>query len=49
MYTQPHPEGGQEHDMQEAPTQNQNTASANSLLVADCGSVFTKVSLSGAC
>jgi hypothetical protein len=47
MYTQPHSEEGQRQDRQEAPTQNQNTASANSLLVADCGTVFTKVSLFG--
>ncbi len=47
MYTQPHPEEGQRQDRQEAQTQNQNTASANSLLVADCGTVFTKVSLFG--
>jgi len=47
MYTQTHPEGAQRQDRQEAPTQNQNMASANSLLVADCGSIFTKVSLFG--
>ncbi len=47
MYTQPHTGREQAQDMQEAPTQNQNMASANSLLVADCGSVFTKVSLFG--
>ena len=47
MYTQPHPEEGQRQDRQEVPMQNQNTASANSLLVADCGTVFTKVSLFG--
>lgn len=47
MYTQPHPEEGQRQGRQEAPTQNKNTASANSLLVADCGTVFTKVSLFG--
>ncbi len=47
MYTQPHPEEGQRQDRQETPIQNQNTASANSLLVADCGTVFTKVSLFG--
>ncbi len=33
--------------MQSEQTQNQNMASANSLLVADCGTVFTKVSLLG--
>ncbi len=42
MYTQPYPEGGQGP----APTQR-NTAAPNSLLVADCGAVFTKVSLFG--
>ena len=47
MYTQPHTGREQAQNMQEAPTQNQNMASANSLLVADCGSVFTKVSLFG--
>ncbi len=41
MYTQPYLEGGQ------GPTQSANAASANSLLVADCGTVFTKVSLFG--
>ncbi|GLV57490.1 hypothetical protein KDH_43260 [Dictyobacter sp. S3.2.2.5] len=39
MYTQPYPEGGQ------GPAQNSVTP--NSLLVADCGAVFTKVSLFG--
>ncbi len=47
MHTQPHPEGEQRQDKQEVPTQNQNMTSANSLLVADCGTVFTKVSLFG--
>ena len=47
MHTQPHPEGEQRQDKQEVPTQHQNMASANSLLVADCGTVFTKVSLFG--
>ncbi len=50
MYTQPYPEGGQGQDMQGeqgVPMQNHNPASANSLLVADCGTVFTKVSLFG--
>src|SRR5579871_5330237 len=41
MHTQSYPEGGQ------GPAQHQNPASINSLLVADCGSVFTKVSLFG--
>ena len=41
MQTQPYPEGGR------GPAQSNNAASANSLLVADCGSVFTKVSLFG--
>src|SRR6266700_2009863 len=41
MQTQPYPESGR------GPTQSNNAASANSLLVADCGSVFTKVSLFG--
>ncbi len=47
MYTQPHSENGQRNDIQEISTQNQHMASANSLLVADCGSIFTKVSLFG--
>ncbi|GAC1670827.1 MAG: glutamate mutase L [Ktedonobacteraceae bacterium] len=42
MYTQPYPEGGQGP----VPAQKTNTA-PNSLLVADCGAVFTKVSLFG--
>lgn len=42
MYTQPYPEGGQGPAQQ-----NQPPAMANSLLVADCGTVFTKVSLFG--
>ncbi|GCF09353.1 glutamate mutase L [Dictyobacter arantiisoli] len=41
MYTQPYPEGGQ------GPAQAQNSATLVSLLVADCGAVFTKVSLFG--
>ncbi|GCE18025.1 glutamate mutase L [Dictyobacter kobayashii] len=41
MYTQPYPEGGQ------GPAQMQNSVTPNSLLVADCGAVFTKVSLFG--
>ncbi len=47
MYMQPYPEGGQEQDIPDAQTQQQNMASANSLLVADCGAIFTKVSLFG--
>ena len=42
MHTQPYPEGGQGL----APAQR-NNATPNSLLVADCGTVFTKVSLFG--
>ena len=41
MQTQPYPEGGQ------GPAQQQPSAVASSLLVADCGSVVTKVSLLG--
>jgi MutL protein len=41
MYTQPSPEGGQ------GQAQTSSSAAANSLLVADCGAVFTKVSLFG--
>src|SRR5438046_6267409 len=41
MQTQPYPEGGQ------GPAQQQMPSTANSLLVADCGSVVTKVSLLG--
>ncbi len=41
MYTQPYPEGGQ------GPAQKQNPVTPTSLLVADCGAVFTKVSLFG--
>jgi MutL protein len=41
MQTQPYPEDGRR------PAQNNHAASANSLMVADCGSVFTKVSLFG--
>ncbi|GAC1399042.1 MAG: glutamate mutase L [Ktedonobacteraceae bacterium] len=47
MYMQPQSEGGQGQDLQGVPAQGQITASANSLLVADCGTVFTKVSLFG--
>jgi hypothetical protein len=41
MSTQPYPDRGQ------GPAQRQSTAPVNSLLVADCGAVFTKVSLFG--
>ncbi len=41
MQTQTYPEDGRR------PAQNNHAASANSLMVADCGSVFTKVSLFG--
>src|SRR5689334_5114865 len=41
MSTQPYPDRGQ------GPAQKQSTAPVNSLLVADCGTVFTKVSLFG--
>ncbi len=41
MQTQPYPEGGQ------GPAQKTRTSAPNSLLVADCGSVLTKVSLFG--
>ena len=41
MQTQPYPEGGQ------GPAKQQITSVASSLLVADCGSVVTKVSLLG--
>jgi hypothetical protein len=41
MYTQPSPEEGQ------GPVQRPNLAIVNSLLVADCGAVCTKVSLFG--
>jgi hypothetical protein len=41
MQTQPYPEGGQ------GPVQQQNSPTVNSMLVADCGSVVTKVSLLG--
>jgi hypothetical protein len=41
MSTQSYPEGEQ------VPRQNRNPAPASSLLVADCGTVFTKVSLFG--
>ncbi|HEY6411057.1 MAG TPA: glutamate mutase L [Ktedonobacteraceae bacterium] len=41
MSTQPYAEGGQ------GPTSSSNPTSVKSLLVADCGTVFTKVSLFG--
>lgn len=41
MYTQPYPDEGQ------GPAQHYQPTVTNSLLVADCGSVFTKVSLFG--
>ena len=41
MYTQPFPEGEQ------GPAQHPSSATVNSLLVADCGAVCTKVSLFG--
>src|SRR5436309_6917137 len=41
MSTQPYTEGGR------GPKPSSNSTSVNSLLVADCGSVFTKVSLFG--
>ena len=41
MNTYPYPDRGQ------GPAQKQSVAPANSLLVADCGAVFTKVSLFG--
>ena len=41
MSTQPYAEGGR------GPTSSSNPLSAGSLLVADCGTVFTKVSLFG--
>ncbi len=41
MYAQPYPESGQ------APAPQKSKAAPNSLLVADCGAVFTKVSLFG--
>ncbi len=41
MQTQPYPGDGRR------PAQNSNAASASSLMAADCGSVFTKVSLFG--
>ena len=41
MNTQSHAEGGRE------PSHSSNPSSASSLLVADCGTVFTKVSLFG--
>src|SRR5579863_7776668 len=44
MNTQSHAEGGREPSHT---SQSSNPSSASSLLVADCGSVFTKVSLFG--
>jgi len=41
MYTQPYPESEQ------GPTQSEHVSAPNSLLIADCGAVFTKVSLFG--
>ncbi len=41
MHTQPYPDGGQ------GQAQTSTSGAANSLLVADCGAVFTKVSLFG--
>src|SRR2546429_99761 len=45
MNTQPYTEGGQRQSP--ASSSNLNPSVANSLLVADCGTVFTKVSLLG--
>ena len=45
MNTQPNTEGGQRQSS--ASSSNLNLSVANSLLVADCGTVFTKVSLLG--
>src|SRR5437764_8436795 len=45
MNTQPYTEGGQRQSP--ASSSNPNLSVANSLLVADCGTVFTKVSLFG--
>src|SRR5207248_918783 len=45
MNTQPYTEGGQRQST--ASSSNLNPSVANSLLVADCGTVFTKVSLLG--
>src|SRR5690242_6657312 len=41
MYTQPYPGGGQ------GSAQQKQVQAPNSLLIADCGAVFTKVSLFG--
>src|SRR5690349_9336842 len=41
MYTETYPREGQ------SPASSQSPATANSILVADCGTVFTKVSLLG--
>src|SRR5436305_14379799 len=45
MNTQPNTEGGQRQSS--ASSSNLNLSVANSILVADCGTVFTKVSLLG--
>src|SRR5712691_6346983 len=45
MNTQPYTEGGQRQSP--ASSSNLNPSVANSILVADCGAVFTKVSLLG--
>lgn len=47
MNIQPHQEGGQEQTQIHQPHTPQPQASINSLLVADCGTVYTKVSLFG--
>ncbi len=47
MNTQPHQEGGQERTQTKQPYTPQPQVSINSLLVADCGTVYTKVSLFG--
>src|SRR5438876_5817906 len=45
MNTQPYTEGGQRQSP--ASSSNLNPSVTNSILVADCGTVFTKVSLLG--
>src|SRR5579863_4091386 len=47
MNTQSHVGGGPKEGEARGGGQNYYTGTANSLLVADCGSVFTKVSLFG--
>ena len=47
MNIQPHQEGGQERTQIQQPYTPQPQVSINSLLVADCGTVYTKVSLFG--